>query len=87
MEAWFLSGGGVDLVLLVLAIEFAVLLARAPAGQRSAHAWTLVLALAPGAFLLLALRAALSGADWTWIALCIAASFPFHLLDLRRRTF
>ena len=39
----------------------------------------------PGALLVLALRAALVGADWRWIALPLALSWPFHLIDVRRR--
>ncbi|MBA3811885.1 MAG: hypothetical protein H0X27_09670 [Caulobacteraceae bacterium] len=45
----------------------------------------LALALAPGVCLLLALRATLTGAGWPWIAAFLAASFPVHILDLRRR--
>jgi hypothetical protein len=43
------------------------------------------LRLLPGALLLLALRAALTGQAWPWIALALAASFPAHLADLARR--
>ena len=43
------------------------------------------LRLLPGALMLLALRAALTGAGWPWIALALAASFPVHLADLARR--
>jgi hypothetical protein len=35
--------------------------------------------------MLLALRAALTGLAWPWIALALAASFPAHLADLARR--
>jgi hypothetical protein len=38
-----------------------------------------------GAFLLLALQAALSGAPWTHTAVFMTASFPAHLYDLGRR--
>ena len=41
--------------------------------------------LVPGALMMVALRGALTGAAWPWIALPLAASFPFHLADLRRR--
>ena len=44
-----------------------------------------VLAFAPGVFLLLALRMALTGAGWAWIAVFLAASFPFHIADIVRR--
>lgn len=43
------------------------------------------LRLLPGALMMLALRAALTGATWPWIALPLAASFPLHLADLARR--
>jgi hypothetical protein len=78
------SGRAVDIVLLVIAIEFIVLVSLRR-GRRKRAAADLFFALAPGALLLLALRAALVGADWPWIALLIAASFPFHLIDLMRR--
>jgi len=41
--------------------------------------------LAPGALMIVALRLALTGAAWPWIALALAASFPAHLADLNRR--
>lgn len=44
------------------------------------------LRLLPGALMLLALRAALVGLAWPWIALALAASFPAHLADLARRS-
>ncbi|WP_232089654.1 hypothetical protein [Sphingomonas sp. HMP6] len=43
------------------------------------------LRLLPGALMLLALRAALTGGGWPWIALALAASFPAHLADIARR--
>lgn len=43
------------------------------------------LRLLPGALMLLALRAALTGLAWPWIALTLAASFPVHLANLARR--
>ena len=42
------------------------------------------LRLLPGALMVLALRAALTGADWPWVALALAASLPAHLADLAR---
>lgn len=79
MEAFFASGRAVDLVLLVLAGEFAWLVARG--GWRASDA---ALRLLPGALILLALRAALTGAGWRWTALLLALSLPAHLADLRR---
>jgi hypothetical protein len=85
MEDLFSSGRIVDIILAILAIEVLTLsIWRAKSGiQRRAA--TLVIAALPGAFLLLALRAALSGAGWRWMLLWLAASFPAHLADLWRR--
>ncbi len=79
LSAFFASGHAADLVLVVLAAE-ALLLLRA---GRSAI--DVALLLLPGACMMLALRAALVGAPWPWIALALAASFPVHLADLIRR--
>lgn len=83
MAGFFSSGHAVDLVLLVLAAEFLWLQLRpgAPRGRILDR----MLALAPGACLLLALRAALTGAPWPWVALEVTASLPFHLADVARR--
>jgi hypothetical protein len=84
MQDFVLSGRAVDVVLLVIVIEFVVLVSLR-VGQRRRAAVDLFFALMPGAILLLAIRAALVGAEWPWVALLIAASFPFHLIDLTRR--
>ncbi|MDX2276553.1 MAG: hypothetical protein NW206_13970 [Hyphomonadaceae bacterium] len=84
MQDFILSGRAVDLVLLVIVAEFA-LLTWFGRGQPRRTAIDWFFALMPGALLLLALRAALTGSDWPWIAVLIAASFPFHLIDLLRR--
>jgi len=47
--------------------------------------WDATMRLLPGALMLLALRAAVTGLAWPWIALALAASFPPHLADLARR--
>ena len=83
MAGFFASGHAVDLVLLVIAAEFAVLSLRRSRGSAT---WVdRVLALAPGVCLLLALRVALTGGPWPWVALALAASFPFHVADVVRR--
>jgi hypothetical protein len=73
------SGRIVDLVLLFLAGEILFLVVRG----RSALA--VIAAALPGAFILLALRAALTGSEPVWIAVWLAASLPAHLLDLKLR--
>ena len=80
MSAFFASGHAVDLILVIMAIEAAVLLAT-----RRMTPYALLLVFGPGVCILLGARAALVGAGWPWIALALAASFPLHLLDLRRR--
>lgn len=80
MAGFFASGHAVDLVLLVIVAEYAWLVGRS--GWRFADAFT---CLVPGALMLVALRAALTGLDWRWIALPLALSFPVHLADLVRR--
>lgn len=79
MEELFASGHAVDIVLAVLAIE-ALWLLRS--GWRPG---TIATTLLPAALILLGTRAALTGAEWYWIALPLAASFPVHLADLRRQ--
>lgn len=80
METFFASGRAVDLVLVIIAVEAAWLV-----GSRRMTPWAALLVLGPGVFILLGVRAALVGADWWWISLALLASFPLHLLDLRRR--
>lgn len=80
MGDWlFASGHAVDLVLAVMLVEWIVLIR---AGWRVSDA---LLRLAPGALMMLALRAALTGSAWPWIALLLALSFPLHVADLRRK--
>lgn len=83
--AFFSSGHVVDLILIVITLE-AIWLLRRREARTTRRIIDVALALAPGVCLLLALRAALVGADWPWIALALAASFPVHLLDLQRRS-
>ena len=67
-------------MLAVIAVELVWLVRR-----RSWRATDTLLRLGPGALMLVALRAALTGNDWRWIALPLILSFPVHLADLARR--
>ena len=80
--AYLTHGAAVDLILGVMVLEYLVF---APRQTEPARRLDLLIALLPGLFLVLALRFALTGANVLWIAGCLAASFPVHLLDLRRR--
>lgn len=80
MADLFASGRAIDLVLAVLLLEALWLWRRkrAPVGD-------ILRALLPGAFLLLAVRAALTGAPWPLVALPLILALPAHLADIRRR--
>ena len=79
IESFFGNGHAADLVLVVLALEAIWLKSRG---------WGLVKILGlvgPAVFIVLALRAALVGAGWEWVAVLLALSFPMHLIDLAAR--
>ncbi len=80
MSGWFASGHPVDLILAVLALEILVF-----AIWRRRSLVNAIVAALPGICLLLALRAALTGAGWMVIALWLVLSLPAHLADLWRR--
>lgn len=75
----FASGHAVDIILLVLVIEYVWIVRGAKWRARDAF-----FRLAPGALMMLGLRAALTGQDWRWVALPLLLSFPAHLADLAR---
>lgn len=80
MEPLFASGHAADVVLAVLALEGLWL--------RLAKGWSLARIaglIGPAVFIVLAVRAALVGAGWEWVALLLALSLPLHLMDLRSR--
>ncbi len=86
----FFAGGHVATLLLgVLAMEAALLLACWRWRGQGVPPASLIAFLASGAFLALALRAALTGQAWFWVALWISAALPAHLawlvLAWRRR--
>ena len=76
---FFASGHGADIVLAVLALEAVWL------KMRGWNLGAIAGLLGPAVFIVLALRAALVGAQWWWVALALAISLPFHLMDLRAR--
>lgn len=85
MPELFASGRVVDLVVGFMAIEAMGLLAY---HRRTGHGLAPAQVagnLLPGFLMLLALRAALTGAAWPWISLWLLASLGAHLADLRSR--
>lgn len=82
MSGLFESGRIVDLILVLMAVEAVVffIIARCMPGRVPLGG--LVLNLAAGASLLLALRAVLTGADWRIIGIWLGLAFIAHLADL-----
>lgn len=80
----FTSGRVVDFILLVVVVEIAVL-ALFPRLRGAMSLTDIALLIAPGVMLLLALRAALTGAPHTITAAILAAAFAFHIWDVIRR--
>lgn len=77
MAGLFASGRIVDAILLLTVLEGAgLLILRRP---------DLLATLLAGLALLAALRLALGGADWRWLALALLAALIAHLFDLARR--
>ena len=79
MNIFFTSGHAVDLVLAFMAVEAIILI------MMKRPAITVALTILPGAVMMLALRAALTGAGWQWVAIWLTVSLPLHLADLRHR--
>ena len=80
---YLVRGGLADPLLVFMAVEF-VVLGRKRRWRRDAVV-DAATALAPGASLALALRAALGGGAWPWTAMFLAVTLPLHLADMKRR--
>ncbi len=84
LPAFFSIAHIADLAIAVLVLETIVLAARAKRRGESLPASLVANALS-GVFLLLALRAALSGAGIAMIGLWLACGFAAHVADIRVR--
>jgi hypothetical protein len=85
MASLFATGHVVDLVLALTAIEAILVVAYHGRTGRGVAPAEFLGNLLSGVWLMLALRCALVGAWWGWIALCLVGSLVAHLADLRRR--
>ena len=85
MGELFASGRVVDLILGFVVLEAVVLLVYGRPTGRSLSLADILSCIVPGMMLMLALRAALVGSSWPWIALCLSGALLGHLADLRRR--
>jgi hypothetical protein len=86
VETFFLSGHVADMILAVMLVEGVY---RSYRHSVTGEGWSpsrIFASLAPGACLVLALRAALTGAGWQWMALTLSLSGVAHAIDgwLRR---
>jgi hypothetical protein len=85
MSTWFASGRVIDAILLLMLAEGALLWfwrARTGRGLRPRAILTL---LASGAALMLALRAALTGAPWEHVSALFVGGLIAHLVDVAGR--
>jgi hypothetical protein len=85
MADLFSSGRIVDGILLLMALEAIALILVRKLSKRGIAAVDLLVNLAAGMALLLALRAALTGQAWQAVALCLIVALIAHLLDITRR--
>jgi hypothetical protein len=85
MDAFFSSGHIVDLILAVIVLEAAILIGRYRLTSRGLSPGELIPSLIPGAFLLLAVRTALTESWWGWSALALAAAGVAHATDIALR--
>lgn len=85
MADLFANGRLVDLILIVVVLEAAILLFYWARLRRGIAPMDLLPNLCAGAFLLLALRTTLAGCGWMAASLCLAAAGLAHLVDVYRR--
>ena len=85
MAELFSSGRIIDVILVLMLIQGLALvwLYRRRGGSLTPTDY--LFNVLPGAFLMLALRAALVDASWTWVAICLTGSLVTHWLELWRR--
>ncbi len=85
MAELFASGQIVDLILALTLVEALILwLYHRRSGRGPAPA-DYIGSLLAGAFLMLALRGAITGQSWEWLAIYLLAALAAHLSDLARR--
>ncbi len=85
MDALFASGRVIDAILVLMLVEGVLLYAIYRRTGRGLAPLTIVTTLAAGACLLLALRAALTGAEWYWISAWLLGGLIAHMADIARR--
>ncbi|NVO16874.1 MAG: hypothetical protein HXX10_22850 [Rhodoplanes sp.] len=85
MRDLFASGRIVDVILTLVVVEAIALAGYRRLTGRGLALRTLAANLLAGGFLLLAVRAALVGAEWIWVAASLLAALLAHVADLTAR--
>lgn len=85
MRELFVSGRLADLVLILVIVEAALIAGYWRLTGKGIRALDLLPNLFAGFFLVLALRAVLTGQDWTWSCACLALAGLAHVADMARR--
>ena len=85
LAAWLARGHVVDVAIAVIVAEAFALLAYRRLTGRGPAAREYLVHLGAGLALMLALRAALSGLAWPWLALALLLAGAAHFVDLRLR--
>ena len=85
MGEFFANGRVIDLILIMMLIEGALLTLYHRKTGRGIPPADLAGFLLSGLFLMLALRAALVGAWWGWVSLGLTAALITHLADIALR--
>jgi len=81
----FLSGRIADIVLVFMAVEAIALVFYNVRTGRGPRPLDMLPALLAGVCLALALRAAMVGAGWGWIAFSLTGALAAHVVDVVRR--
>lgn len=85
MTEFFASGRSIDLVLFLIGLEAIALIVLWRMRRCPLPPLSTLLILAPGTCLLMAARAAITGAEWIWVSSLFLVALVIHLIDLRQR--
>ncbi len=85
IQAWVSSGRALDVILVGMALEGAVLVTLWRLRHSGVPPLWMLPNLCSGMCLLLAMRAGLAGAWWGWISLPLLGALLGHVADLRLR--
>ena len=85
IEALILSGRIVDIMIVFIVIEIVLVEISRRMRGRGVGTLPLLVNIGAGGSLMLALRAALTGSGWQWVAVFLVSSLVFHVADLRVR--